>query len=382
MRCLAISFLWVVMLFPGGDDIALAQGAAVGTAPGEPRGQVQRGDAPEEQADVATPTAADSPSAQRGDEPEEQADVATPTAADSPSAQRGDEPEEQADTAIKPTAADSPSAQRGDEPEEQADTAIKPTAADSPSTRRGDAPEEQADRGWITGGWITGGRLRAHVNGAYQASVRQSEIEFGFRAYGEQARFLARERFQGGPHIDVGGSLRVWRKLVFGASYTQVSGSGSAMVTGTVPHPLDVGRDRTTTQTVALSYRERATAVYLGWRLPLRPALEMELSGGPSYLSLTRGVPANLIARETGGPPFAEVALQVETGEHTRNGVGFHAGIDITYLLISAASMPQLGIGFFARVTSGSVRMPLDADRSQNQVVGGIQTGAGLRLRF
>lgn len=254
-------------------------------------------------------------------------------------------------------------------------------------TQPGNEPEEQSGgRGWMRAGVaeiFTGGRLQAYVNGAYQNSARQSESEISFRTYGEQSRFLTREQFRGGGHVDIGGTLRVWRGLLFGVSYTQVSSAGSAVVTGTVPHPLDVDMDRTTPEhTVPLPRRERATHAYLGWRLPLRDALEMELSGGASYFSLSRGVIANLTPGETGGPPFAEVALQVDTGEHTRNGAGFNAGIEITYMLTSAAYIPQLGIGYFARVTGGFVSIPLGADSWRRESVGGIQTGVGLRLRF
>jgi len=250
-----------------------------------------------------------------------------------------------------------------------------------------DDPEEQSGiLGWLRAGVseiLTRERLQVHVNGAYQDSVSRTETEISFRTYGEQSRFLARERFSGGTHVDVGGSLLVWRGLLLGASYTQVNSAGSAVVTGTVPHPLDVGRDRTTPEhTVSLPHRERATHAYLGWRLPLRDALEMELSAGASYFSLRRGVIASLIPGETGGPPFAEVTLQVDTGEHTRNGAGFNAGVDITYMLTSPAYIPQLGVGYFARVTSGFVSIPLSADSWRRETVGGIQTGIGLRLRF
>ena len=230
---------------------------------------------------------------------------------------------------------------------------------------------------------VTGARLQVHVNGAYQDAATQNQAEITFPTYGEQSRFLMREDFRGGGHVDIGGTLRVWRGMLFGVSYTQVRNSGSAVVTGTVPHPLHVGRDRTAPErTVSLPHRQRATHAYLGWRLPLRNALDVELSAGVTYFSLRRGVVVNLIPGETGGPPFAEVALQVETGEHTRNGAGFNAGIDIVYMLTPAAYIPQLGIGYFARATGGSVSIPLDSSSWRSESVGGIQTGVGLRVRF
>ena len=230
---------------------------------------------------------------------------------------------------------------------------------------------------------FTAERLQIHVNGAYQASSRQDEIEVSFRTYDEQSKLLVRERFRGGAHIDVGGSLRIWRGLLFGASYTQMSRAGSATVTGTVPHPLDAGRDRTAPeQQVGLPSEERATHGYLGWRLTLRDRLDLELLAGATYFSLRRGVVVHLTPVEVVGPPFNEIGLQVDTGEHTRNGAGFNAGFDLTYRLTPATRIPQVGIGLFARFTEGSVSVPVTADTSRSVSVGGVQGGIGLRFRF
>jgi len=270
----------------------------------------------------------------------------------------------------------------------------RPPVLDGPSIadEQGEQPvEESGDRPPGIGRRIadglaeifTGGRLRAHVNGAYQHSPRRSEIEKTFQAYGERARLLTRQEFRGGGHVDVGGTLRVWRRLALGASYTQVAGSGNAVVTGTVPHPLDTGRDRTARQqALSLPQRQRATHVHLAWGLPLRDALDVELSAGPTYFSLRQGVVVNLTPIEVGGPPFSEVGLRVDAGEHTRNGIGYHAGVDVSLMLTQATRFPQVGIGYFARVTGGQVSVPLDAETWRRVSVGGFQTGVGLRLRF
>lgn len=230
---------------------------------------------------------------------------------------------------------------------------------------------------------FAGERLQIHVNGAYQASSRQDEIEVSFRTYGEQSKLLVRERFRGGAHIDVGGSLRIWRGLLFGASYTQMSRAGSATVTGTVPHPLDAGQDRTAPETlVGLPSEERATHGYLGWRLALRDRLDLELLAGATYFSLRRGVVVHLTPVEVVGPPFNEIGLQVDTGEHTRNGAGFNAGFDLTYRLTPATRIPQVGVGLFARFTEGSVSVPVTGAASRRISVGGVQGGIGLRFRF
>ena len=230
---------------------------------------------------------------------------------------------------------------------------------------------------------FTGERLRVHLNGAYQASARRSELETSFPTYGEQSRFLTQEDFHGGGHIDIGSSLRVWRRFGFGVSYTQMRNSGSAVVTGSVPHPLEAGRERSVpTRTFSLPHRQRATHAYVTWRIPLYRALEMELSAGATYFSLRQGVVVELSPVEVGGPPFSDVGLVAGTAEHTRDGGGFNAGVDVWYMLTPATRIPQLGIGCFARVTSGTVSLPVDANSWRRVSVGGVQTGAGLRLLF
>ena len=231
---------------------------------------------------------------------------------------------------------------------------------------------------------FAGQRLQIHVNASYENSTRQSELATSFRLYGEEARFVTHEEFSGGGHVDVGGSLSVWRRLGFGVSFTQMRNTGRAVVAGTVPHPLDVGSDRLVrAQTLGLAQRQRAVHASVFWRLPLQGALEMAVAAGPTYFSLQQGVVVQLIPVEVSGPPFSEVALRIGSGQHTRSGAGFNAGMDFTYMFTSAGSRPQLGFGYYARVSRGSVLLPISADRTLRRVsLGGVQTGAGLRLRF
>ena len=134
------------------------------------------------------------------------------------------------------------------------------------------------------------GGLSVHVNGAYQPTVRRYDRSRTFQAYGELAQFLSREEFGGRDHVDAGGAFRIWRRLELGASYTQVSRSGTAVVTGTVPHPIDAGRDRTAPErTVTLPHRQRATHVYAAWRFRLRDAWSVSLSAGPTYFQSAAG---------------------------------------------------------------------------------------------
>ena len=231
--------------------------------------------------------------------------------------------------------------------------------------------------------WLSSGRILLHVNGGYQAGDTRHARERGFRAYGEQAQFLVSERQSGASHLDAGGAVRLWHGLEIGASYTQVGTSATAVVTGKVPHPLDTRRDRTVpAQSLTLPHRQRATHVYAAWRFRPRPLWSLALSAGPTYFNLRQGVVANLIASEAGGPPFAAVDLRIDTGEHTSNGAGFNAGLDVTYMLKPEGWGPGLGVGYFIRLTLGSVDVPSTTRAHDSYHVGGVQTGAGLRLLF
>ena len=243
------------------------------------------------------------------------------------------------------------------------------------------------------------GRLWVYVNGVYQPAVTRYRRRWAFRAYGERAQFLAREEFDGRGHVDAGGALPLWRALEVGASHTQVSRSGRAVVTGTVPHPIEAGRDRRAPeQTLALPHRQRATHVYVSWRFRprdaprsgprdarrfrWRDAWSLALSAGPTYFNLRQGFVANVTAREAGGPPFSKVSLQVGAGEHARNGVGFNAGADFTVMLTPAGRMGRLGVGYFVRLTSGSIEAPSTSGARDAYNVGGVETGVGLRVLF
>ena len=240
---------------------------------------------------------------------------------------------------------------------------------------------EEGGSGYL--GWLSSGRILLHVNGGYQVGDTRYARNTDFRVYGERARFLVSEQFAGTTHVDAGGVLSLWRELEIGASYTQVGRSGTAVVTGSVPHPLDVGRDRTVpAQTLTLPHRQRATHVYASWRFRPSGPWSLAFSAGPTYFNLRQGFVANLTPSEAGGPPFAGVDLGAATGEHTRNGVGFNAGLDVTVMLTPDRPGPRLGVGYFVRLALGSIDVQSTTGAQDTYHVGGVQTGGGLRVLF
>ena len=261
-----------------------------------------------------------------------------------------------------------------------------PVEAQPPPSSAGDRAQQpragaQTDEQAAPSPWgPLSGRLTLHVNGAFQAGTQSVRETLSVRAYGEDATFRTRQEIEGGSLLDVGGRIRMWRQLEVGASYTQLNGSDAAVVNGSVPHPLRFNQARTVDpQTFRLLHRERATHVSAAWVLPVPfdDRLDIAVFGGPSFFSVTQGLVTHVTARETGGPPFATVAVAVDTGEHRRNGVGGHIGADVTFMPTAT-----IGLGFLVRYAAVSVTLPSTISPAVSLSVGGFQTGGGLRLRF
>lgn len=224
------------------------------------------------------------------------------------------------------------------------------------------------------------GRFALHVNFGYQFNSDDFREDIEFRAYGETARFVAAHEITGGRVVDGGGFIQVWKQLSVGGTFSQTEGSDSTSVTGTVPHPLQVGLDRSISpQAFDLTRREKATHIHVAWLLPLPQVekLDIRIMAGPSYFNLTQSSVPGVVVSEAGGPPFSAVNVDsVVTGELVKNGWGGHVGADVSYMFST-----YIGAGGFVRFAVGSVDLPRSGT-SVTTSVGGFQSGGGLRVRF
>ena len=222
------------------------------------------------------------------------------------------------------------------------------------------------------------GRLWVYGNGGYQVGEDTFRRTFTFRAYGEDARFEESHETKSGGLFDLGGSLLVWEQLRVGASYSQLSGSDSTRLTGSVPNPVAVNAARAIPpQDLSLAHEERATHVYAAWVVPITDKLDVAIFGGPSFFNLTQGVVTGVEINEVSGPPWPEVEVAgVTTGEFKKNSIGLHVGADVTYMIT-----PTFGLGGFLRFAQGSIDME-SAEGVQPLDVGGVQMGGGVRVRF
>ena len=224
------------------------------------------------------------------------------------------------------------------------------------------------------------GRLTIYVNGlTQQRGVRTFADQFSYRAYGEDAKFTASHAIAASPIADVGGSLRLWRNLMVGGGYAESKTSDITTVTGSVPHPINRNNPRLIeSQSLQSTHRVQVAHVFGAWRFPVLDKLDIAAFGGASFFNLTQGVVTNVTAVEAGGPPFSAVKIdQLQRGQHRRNAVGGHVGVDVTYM-----ATRFVGVGFLARYTNGIVEFPAAKAGTLSLSVGGLEVGGGIRIRF
>ena len=257
----------------------------------------------------------------------------------------------------------------------------------APGSSNGSRPERTAAQGdapygpeglptWFS--WFAG-RFNVHVNGASQGGSHRVTDTLGFRAYDEDARLESTHVIGGAGLLDVGGSLRLWGGLSVGASYAQLATSDRTAVTGMVPHPLRHGAFRDLpVQELSFSHRQRVTHAFLAWRFPVVGPVEASFFAGPSLYNVSQGVVSNVTVREAGGPPFETVRVDlVQTGEHTRNAVGGHVGLDVAYM-----PTRHVGVGIVVRYATATVDLPGARTGRLFLPVGGAEVGGGFRFRF
>jgi len=224
------------------------------------------------------------------------------------------------------------------------------------------------------------GRLTIFANGLTQQSgAREFADQWSYRAYGGDAKVSVSHVVAAAPIADVGGSLRLWRGLMAGGGYSASKTLDATVVTGSVPHPINPNSPRVIdARSLQSLHRLQVGHVFGAWRFPVLDKLDVAAFGGASFFNLAQGVVTNVTAMEAGGPPFSAVKVeQLQSGQHRRNAVGGHLGVDVTYM-----ATRFVGVGLLLRYTDGIVVLPAAKTGTLSVAVGGLEVGGGVRIRF
>lgn len=210
----------------------------------------------------------------------------------------------------------------------------------------------------------------ANVNVGIQTGSQSFSVNTPFELYGETGSVASAMDVKAGGFFEIAGGYKIWRNLAVGAGYTYASGSSDAAIAALVPDPLLFDQLRSATATAGdLKHKESAIHLTGTWMVPVTDKVDVGIAFGPTIFMVSQDIPNGVSVSEP-GPSITGV--NVEALDETT--VGFHLGVDVTYLLT-----PRVGVGGLARFTRGSVDVE---NASESLKAGGFQLGAGVRFRF
>lgn len=216
--------------------------------------------------------------------------------------------------------------------------------------------------------WTDKGYVAVTVGG--QAGSHTLTTQPEFTLYDEPGTLATSQKVGGGAFVDVGGGFKVWHNLLLGVSFSHAGSSSDAVIAAQVPDPAVFDRPRAVTTTLSdANYSENSLHFSAVWMVPVTDKIDVGVSAGPSVFMIKQDLATGLNVTEP-----TPTVTSVTSSETKKTVAGFHAGIDVTYLLTK-----KVGAGLLARYTFGSVDLPGSTDAL---TVGGFQFGVGLRYRF
>jgi hypothetical protein len=206
------------------------------------------------------------------------------------------------------------------------------------------------------------------ISAGSQLQSRTFTDTTSFGLFNELATVSASQKVGRGFVFDVAGGFRVWKNVSLGLGIWTLHASGDAAVTAVIPDPLVFGRP-TTSSLVVTDAAHTAVGVDFQVRYSWKVAntVDMSVFIGPTIVHVTQDI-ASVAVASGGQTPTGSL-----NSESATSGKAGNVGLDITYRLTR-----RLGVGVFARYAGGEADLP----SAPKLKVGGVQAGAGLRVRF
>ena len=237
--------------------------------------------------------------------------------------------------------------------------------------------QDAPDRGWVdvNAGWASS------ADDAFTMSA--TTILFA-----EPADFRARYTSPRGFVVDIGGGMMVTPVLGVGASVSAAQHEEVAVMSVRIPHPFygsQYASDEAETD-VKLQRAERGVHLHAMFVAGQTDRVRVRVFGGPSWFKVGQDAVTDIEFRQVSSilPPSNSVDINRFTQERIEASAwGFHAGADVSVFLLR-----NLGVGGFAKVGRATVALENTlatavGERETLDVrAGGVQVGAGVRIRF
>lgn len=216
-----------------------------------------------------------------------------------------------------------------------------------------------------------------NVSGAFEPGTQTYADDGTFRLYDENGRLNVSSEVSSGAVLDVAAGVKVYEAVTLGLGFHRTSSSDVATVSGTAPHPVFFDRPRPFSQSLeALTRTEQALHFSVGYVVAIGEKLDVHITAGPSQFRFAQQVPSSVTIAETGASFTATVA----TASRKRNVWGGHIGADFSYPVFERGAA-LFRVGAYARYAAASSEFQVVTNTVETKL-GGVQLGAGVRVRF
>ena len=221
-------------------------------------------------------------------------------------------------------------------------------------------------------------RIYVSVNGAFQTGGDNFGETVTFRENAEDGRFTTDYEVKSGPALNVSVGAGLWRNIGVGVGVTRYSKNTPTTFSASVPHPFFFNRPRDVEGEVAGITREEL-AVHVQARATFVPTRRVQavVFGGPSFFTVKQGIVNDFEISEMYPYDTATFNRGISTNVD-ESKIGFNVGADVGYFFTR-----QVGVGGSVQWAAATIDAPASGGTGSFDIkAGGLQVGAGLRLRF
>jgi hypothetical protein len=221
-------------------------------------------------------------------------------------------------------------------------------------------------------------RIYVSVNGAFQTGGDNFGETVTFRENAEDGRFTTDYEVKSGPALNVSVGAGLWRNIGVGVGVTRYSKNTPTAFSASVPHPFFFNRPRDVEGEVAGITREEL-AVHVQARATFVPTRRVQavVFGGPSFFTVKQGIVNDFEISEMYPYDTATFNRGISTNVD-ESKIGFNVGADVGYFFTR-----QVGVGGSVQWAAATIDAPASSGTGSFDIkAGGLQVGAGLRLRF
>jgi len=191
--------------------------------------------------------------------------------------------------------------------------------------------------------------------------------------------------YEGGesPGVDASVGMRVWKNLAIGGGVSAFRGGSflgkgiTARVSARIPHPIHYDRLRDISGSGdGLAKTEIGLHLQAMWITSIRERLLVTVFAGPTAFAVERDIIIGVEANEIYPYDSAEFK-EVSPQRVSDSAVGFNLGLDLGFYFSQ-----HIGIGGLLRFSRGTVYLDVPEGEALSVETGGVQSTAGLRIRF